>query len=76
MALRITGVLDFVHRPEFYIPKKGMLWKLDLFPSSGKGRDTPTLLGPLERANPNPVSETLCFLVFRILDDRQRPEAQ
>jgi hypothetical protein len=25
--------------------------KLDLFPSSGEGRETPTLLGPLERAN-------------------------
>jgi hypothetical protein len=27
--------------------------KLDLFPSSGEGRETPTLLGPLERANLN-----------------------
>jgi hypothetical protein len=25
--------------------------KLDLFPSSGEGKKTPTLLGPLERAN-------------------------
>jgi hypothetical protein len=28
-----------------------MFRKLDLFPSSGKGRETPTLLGPLERAH-------------------------
>jgi hypothetical protein len=27
-----------------------MFWKLDLFPSSGEG-ETPTLLGPLERAH-------------------------
>jgi hypothetical protein len=25
-------------------------WKLDLFPSSGERKETPTLLGPLERA--------------------------
>jgi hypothetical protein len=28
-----------------------MFLKLNLFPSSGEGRETPTLLGPLERAN-------------------------
>jgi hypothetical protein len=27
--------------------------KLDLFPFSGVGRETPTLLGPLERVNVN-----------------------
>jgi hypothetical protein len=42
-------------------------------PSSGEGRETPTLLGPLERAKvspslhlmteAHPVSETSCFLV-------------
>jgi hypothetical protein len=52
-----------------------------MLPSSGEGRDTLTLLGPLERANPiyctgglsphlktatDPISETLCFLVFRM----------
>jgi hypothetical protein len=30
-----------------------MFRKLDLFPSSGDGRETHTLLGPLERANPS-----------------------
>jgi hypothetical protein len=30
-----------------------MFWKLDLFPSSGKARETPVLLGRLERANLN-----------------------
>jgi hypothetical protein len=47
----------------------------------------PTLLGLIERANLNqsspllrierdPVSETLCFLVFRIPDNGQSPETQ
>jgi hypothetical protein len=30
-----------------------MFWKLDLFPSSGDGRRTPTLLGPLGTADLN-----------------------
>jgi hypothetical protein len=38
----MTGCLDFVHRP---------VRKLDVFSSSDDGRATPTLLGPLERAN-------------------------
>jgi hypothetical protein len=48
--------------------------KLDLFPSSGEGREISTLLGLLERDNLNhwkhnlleidQVSETLCFLVI------------
>jgi hypothetical protein len=29
--------------------------KLGLFPTSGEGSETPTLSGPLERANLNPV---------------------
>jgi hypothetical protein len=37
-------------------PSPGILYnitfrKLDLFPSSGEGRETPTLLGHLQRAN-------------------------
>jgi hypothetical protein len=97
--------------------------KLELFPSSGEGRDTPTLLGHLERANmkslflvqnkwvsglcpstgilntrkhnvsetgsvsvhrppPYPrtesdqVSETLCFIVYRMPDCSHSPETQ
>jgi hypothetical protein len=57
-----------------------------MFPSSCDGKKTPTLLGPLERANLNhwashhlrmeidPVSKMFCFLVFRIADDGQSPE--
>jgi hypothetical protein len=47
-----------------------MFWKLDLFPSAGEGRETPTLFGPLERANSgqwtksiNPVIERIPVLV-------------
>jgi hypothetical protein len=47
--------------------------KLDLFPSTAEGKETPSLFGPLEKVNFNhwSISETLCFLVFRISDDRQ-----
>jgi hypothetical protein len=46
----ITGVVGFVHRPGL---KKlnAAFRKLGLFPSSGEGRKTPAVLGPLERAN-------------------------
>jgi hypothetical protein len=39
-------------------------------------RDTPILLGPLERGNlnPDPVSKTLCSLVFGIPDDGHSSE--
>jgi hypothetical protein len=71
-----------------------MFLKLDLFPFSGEGRKTLTLLGPLERMievssfkdtvspsphlkmETDPVSETLCFLVFRILDNGKSPLTQ
>jgi hypothetical protein len=39
-------ILDSVHRSEFQILENTMFRKLDLFP-------TPTLMGPLERANLN-----------------------
>jgi hypothetical protein len=48
-----------------------------------RGWETPTLLGPLERANLNhsphlrketdPVSETLCSLEYRTVDKVQKP---
>jgi hypothetical protein len=38
-----------VHRQEF----KTTVRKLDLFPSLGEGNESPTLFGPLERANFN-----------------------
>jgi hypothetical protein len=59
--------------------RKHNVSKLDLFPSSGWGVKSPTLLGPLERTNQcfslspedgNRSSfRTLCFLVSRIPDD-------
>jgi hypothetical protein len=33
--------------------KKKKVQKLDLFPSSGEGKETPALMGPLEKANIN-----------------------
>jgi hypothetical protein len=47
LNFRITGVLDFVHVVHV-CPK--MFRKLDLFPSSSEGRETPTPLGLLGRA--------------------------
>jgi hypothetical protein len=45
------GFLDFVHRPEFWIIRKHISRKLDLSPSSADGKETHTLLGPLEKAD-------------------------
>jgi hypothetical protein len=77
--LATTGFLDFAHLPELYILENTTFQELDLLPSSGEGMQIRTLSGPLEIANlilfPHlridigPVSETLCFLVFRIADD-------
>jgi hypothetical protein len=38
-----------------------MFRKLHLFPSADGGRETPTLLAPLERANLGPVFEASFF---------------
>jgi hypothetical protein len=34
MKFRIIFFLDFIHRPEFYIPEDTMIRKLDLFPKN------------------------------------------
>jgi hypothetical protein len=49
----ITGFLSFVHHLAFYEHKRTKFWELDLFPSSGEVWETPTLLDPLETADPN-----------------------
>jgi hypothetical protein len=51
--LRIIVFLNSAHRLEFYMLENTPFRKLDLFLPSGEGRETPTLLGPLERANLN-----------------------
>jgi hypothetical protein len=51
MTLRITGFLDFAHRPEFWELWNRMFRKLDLFPSQGEGTESSALRGPLERGN-------------------------
>jgi hypothetical protein len=54
IPLRITGFLDFIHRQVFLNLENTRFRKLDLFPSSGEWRKTPThQLGPLERDNLN-----------------------
>jgi hypothetical protein len=47
----ICAFLDFVYRPEFCIIENSTFREVDLLPSSGEGRDIPTLLGHLERAH-------------------------
>jgi hypothetical protein len=68
---RITGFLDFVHRPVFKNKRTQRFGNWICFrPKVGK--KIATLLRPLERSNLNqphlrkeidPVSETLCYLV-------------
>jgi hypothetical protein len=82
-AIRSSETSVFTRATRRTIPDDGIL--LDLFPSSGEERETPTQLGPIESANLNhwiwfspedgslPVSET-CVLVFRIPDDGKTPK--
>jgi hypothetical protein len=39
-----------------------MFQKLDLFPSSGEGREAPTLLGPMIEANSKGPKQNICLL--------------
>jgi hypothetical protein len=61
--------------------------KLYLFPSSGEGEDTHSVapskgpnwvyaFPPHLKTETDSVSETLCFLVSRILDDGRSPKTQ
>jgi hypothetical protein len=52
-GLSITGFLDFVYGPKFYIQENTTFRKLDLFLSSGEERELPIMLGPLERVSLN-----------------------
>jgi hypothetical protein len=81
-ALRISGFLDFVHRPVFYKVENNIS-ETDLFPYSGEAGKTPTQLGPFERGNLNPVLTwgrkqiqfpKSCFLVSRMPDNGQSPK--
>jgi hypothetical protein len=60
--LGFNGFLDFLHRPVCKRTLKNTTFrKLDLFPASGEGWGTPTLLGPLERANLNQIFRPVVF---------------
>jgi hypothetical protein len=43
--------MDYVRRPEFKVIIEHGVGKLEPLPFSGVGKETPTLLGSLERAN-------------------------
>jgi hypothetical protein len=66
MNLRITGFADFDRRPEFEILQNTTFRKLDLFPSLDEGKETPILLGSLERANLNSTVYHTVFLFLAI----------
>jgi hypothetical protein len=55
MITRITWILDFVHPPPpgIIMTINRRIYETYLFPCPGEGMETPTLLGPLERANHN-----------------------
>jgi hypothetical protein len=53
-------------------------WKLDLFPSSGRGGRTPSQLGPLERANLNHWNtgrwtKSKNLVILSVIHHRQNP---
>jgi hypothetical protein len=76
VAHRITGFLDFFHRPVFKKIENMTFQEMDLFPSSGKEEDTYSV-GPLrKRRERDPVSETPCFLFSRIQANGKSPEIQ
>jgi hypothetical protein len=56
---------DSIHRPGIKNKTKGntTFRKLDLFPSSGAGKN-PILLGPLERASPNHWTLLIIFIII------------
>jgi hypothetical protein len=53
LLLRITGFLDFAHRPVFKKLENTTLRKLDLFPSYDEGGKAPAQLVSLEIGNLN-----------------------
>jgi hypothetical protein len=79
----ISGLCPVVRNYNYKEAQRFRNWTC-LLPQVRGGRETSTLLGSLEKPNLNhwtdpetdPVSETLCFFVFRISDDGLSPETQ
>jgi hypothetical protein len=46
---KITGFMDFVHSPEFWMLENTTFRKLDTFPSSGEGEEDIYSVGPLKK---------------------------
>jgi hypothetical protein len=61
LLLRITGVLDFSHRPVFLGVETRRFGNWICFHPQVKGEKIPTHLGPLERANLNHWTTTVRF---------------
>jgi hypothetical protein len=68
LQLRIAAFLDSVHRPE-----NTTFRELDLLPFSGEGRETPTLLGRLERGNLNHWTTSRNLLILSVTHHRHDP---
>jgi hypothetical protein len=47
----MAGFMDIIHCQEFYITRKHCVLELELFLSSGEGKETATLFSPSERPN-------------------------
>jgi hypothetical protein len=56
---RITGFLDFVHSPEFYITRKYNVLETEFLPVFGEESETLSVLGHLQRANLNKLINQL-----------------
>jgi hypothetical protein len=82
-GLRITGFLDFVCHPVLQKLENTMFRKQIQFPKRifywlalSKGPNWVGVFPPHLRMETDPVSEMLCFLVSRILDDGWSPRTQ
>jgi hypothetical protein len=84
VTVRISRFLGFTHRPELETLENTMFRKLDLIPSSGEGKEKVKLalseghnrvvcLSLHPEKDSDPISETSCFLLFRIPDDGRSP---
>jgi hypothetical protein len=88
VILRIAWFLDFVHRPVVLTLENTTFRKVDLFPSSDEGGETPSHLSHLLHLSkgpncvgvfPLPSSKDgnkYCFLVSRIPNDGRSPKTQ
>jgi hypothetical protein len=53
ITFEMTGFVNFVQCQEFDKNRKPNILEAGFFPSTGEGRETPSLFGPLKRVNLN-----------------------